>query len=62
MNLLKTLAATKAPAAVILVRILVGWVFLSEGVGKFIYPAEQAAGRFEKIALLHCEAGLRFQT
>lgn len=37
------------PAAVILIRILVGWVFLSEGVGKFLYPAEQAAGRFEKI-------------
>jgi len=41
--------ATRAPAAVILVRLLVGWVFLSEGIGKFLYPAEQAAGRFEKI-------------
>ena len=49
MNLLKTIAATRAPAAVILIRILVGWVFLSEGIGKFLYPAEQAAGRFEKI-------------
>lgn len=37
------------PAAAILIRVLVGWVFLSEGIGKFLYPAEQAAGRFEKI-------------
>lgn len=40
---------TDAPVTVILIRILVGWVFVSEGVGKFLYPAEQAAGRFEKI-------------
>jgi uncharacterized membrane protein YphA (DoxX/SURF4 family) len=38
-----------APASVILIRILVGWVFVSEGIGKFLYPAEQAVGRFEKI-------------
>jgi hypothetical protein len=36
-------------AALILIRILVGWVFLSEGIGKFLYPAEQGAGRFQKI-------------
>lgn len=41
--------ATRAPAAAILIRILVGWVFLCEGIGKFLYSAEQAAGRFEKI-------------
>ena len=45
----KRALATRAPAAVILIRILVGWVFLCEGIGKFLYPAEQAAGRFEKI-------------
>jgi putative oxidoreductase len=33
----------------LLIRILVGWVFLSEGIGKFLYPAEQGFGRFEKI-------------
>lgn len=45
----RVLLKTDAPAAVILIRILVGWVFVSEGVGKFLYSAEQAAGRFEKI-------------
>jgi len=39
-------------AAVILIRILVGWVFVAEGVGKFLYPAEQAAGRFQKIPVI----------
>jgi uncharacterized membrane protein YphA (DoxX/SURF4 family) len=37
MNVLKTFSTTKAPAVVILIRILVGWVFLSEGLGKFLY-------------------------
>lgn len=40
---------TRASGWMLLIRILVGWVFLCEGIGKFIYPAEQAAGRFEKI-------------
>ncbi len=39
------------PAAVILVRILVGWVFLSEGIQKFLFPAALGAGRFAKIGL-----------
>ena len=43
------LARTTAPAATILIRALVGWVFVAEGVGKFLYAAEQGAGRFEKI-------------
>jgi putative oxidoreductase len=40
---------TYAPAATILVRLLVGGVFLSEGIQKFLFPDELAAGRFEKI-------------
>ena len=40
---------TNGSRSVILIRLLVGWVFFAEGVGKFLYPAEQAAGRFEKI-------------
>ena len=43
------IAMTKAPASVVLIRVLVGWVFLAEGIGKFLYSAEQGAGRFEKI-------------
>ena len=52
MTISKTISTTSAPAEVILIRLLAGWVFLSEGIGKFIYPAEQAAGRFEKIPLI----------
>lgn len=40
-----------APAAVLLVRLLVGWVFLSEGIQKFLYPAALGVGRFEKIGI-----------
>jgi len=39
------------PPAAILVRLSVGAVFLSEGIGKFLHPAEQAAGRFAKIGI-----------
>lgn len=40
-----------APAAVILVRLLKGWVFFSEGVQKFLFPAALGVGRFEKIGI-----------
>jgi uncharacterized membrane protein YphA (DoxX/SURF4 family) len=42
---------SRAPSAVLLVRLLVGWVFLSEGIQKFLYPATLAVGRFEKIGI-----------
>ncbi len=51
MNPLDKIMATRAPAAVLLVRLLVGLVFLSEGVQKFLFPADLGAGRFERIGL-----------
>jgi len=45
------IVATDAPAPVVLVRIMVGVVFLSEGIQKFLFPAEVGAGRFAKIGL-----------
>ena len=42
---------SRAPAAVVLVRLMVGWVFLSEGIQKFLYPAALGVGRFEKIGI-----------
>ena len=42
---------THAPAATILIRLMVGGVFLAEGIQKFLYPAELAAGRFAKIGI-----------
>jgi putative oxidoreductase len=43
-----TSAALHAP---LLVRIMVGAVFLSEGIQKFLFPAVLGAGRFTKIGL-----------
>jgi len=47
----RRLFLTNAPAATVLVRILIGGVFVSEGIQKFLYPAELAAGRFAKIGI-----------
>ena len=51
MSLLSRLRRTHAPAAVILIRLAVGAVFLSEGIQKFLYPAARGEGRFAKIGL-----------
>lgn len=45
------LVRTNAPSAVILIRLVVGGVFLSEGVQKFLFPDEVGAGRFAKIGI-----------
>jgi putative oxidoreductase len=45
------LTATHAPAATLLIRLMVGAVFLSEGIQKFIKAEEVGAGRFAKIGL-----------
>jgi putative oxidoreductase len=49
--MMRRLLSTNAPAATILVRLLVGSVFLSEGIQKFLYPTELGAGRFAKIGI-----------
>jgi len=41
----------RRPPAVVLVRLIVGAVFLSEGIQKFLFPAELGVGRFAKIGL-----------
>jgi putative oxidoreductase len=48
---MRRLLSTNAPAATVLVRLLTGSVFLSEGIQKFLYPTELAAGRFAKIGI-----------
>ncbi len=42
---------TSAQAAVVLVRFVVGLVFLVEGILKFLYPEELGATRFAKIGI-----------
>ncbi len=51
MTTLKRLLATEGPAAVLLIRLLVGGVFLSEGVQKFLYPELRGAGRFATLGI-----------
>ena len=45
------LVRSDAPALVILIRLMVGAVFLSEGIQKFLFPDQLGAGRFLKIGL-----------
>jgi putative oxidoreductase len=42
---------TNAPAATVIIRLMVGAVFLSEGIQKFLFPADLGAGRFARIGL-----------
>src|ERR1700730_19042336 len=50
-TLLGRLAATRAPSATILIRIVVGGVFLTEGIQKYLYAADLGEGRFAKIGI-----------
>ncbi|AZQ61864.1 DoxX family protein [Flammeovirga pectinis] len=47
----KQLIQTNNSKSILLIRIMVGVVFLSEGIQKFIFPALRGVGRFEKIGL-----------
>lgn len=48
---LKQMLLTDSSKTTILIRLMVGAVFLSEGIQKFLFPALRGAGRFEKIGL-----------
>lgn len=48
---LRALVTSDAPAATLLIRIMVGAVFVSEGIQKFLHPAAVGAGRFAKIGI-----------
>ena len=45
------LTSAQAPAAVVLIRLMVGSVFLLEGIQKFLYPEALGAGRFAQIGI-----------
>ncbi len=49
--MLKKIIYTQVSKTTLLIRLMVGIVFLSEGIQKFLYPATRGAGRFEKIDL-----------
>lgn len=51
MDWLKRVSTSSAPWSIVLIRLAVGSVFLSEGIQKFLFPAEIGAGRFMRIGL-----------
>jgi putative oxidoreductase len=48
---MKAFLNTNSMKSIILIRLIVGAVFLSEGIQKFMFPAVRGAGRFESIGL-----------
>jgi putative oxidoreductase len=48
---MKQLSRRRIGWGLFLLRFLVGWVFLSEGIQKFLFPAALGAGRFQKIGI-----------
>jgi putative oxidoreductase len=51
MKPLQRILKTSAPASLVLIRLVVGAVFLSEGIQKFLFPNDLGVGRFIKIGI-----------
>lgn len=51
MNILRKIIHTDNSGTTIFIRLMVGAVFLSEGIQKFLFPDTLGAGRFTKIGL-----------
>ncbi|HEX6427788.1 MAG TPA: DoxX family protein [Niastella sp.] len=49
--MLRKIIATDAAKSTVLIRLMVGAVFISEGIQKFLFAEKIGAGRFEKIGL-----------
>jgi uncharacterized membrane protein YphA (DoxX/SURF4 family) len=47
----KSASRDKTAWGLLLLRFLVGWVFLTEGIQKFLFPAALGVGRFGKIGI-----------
>jgi len=47
----RRILGSRAPSAVVIVRVLVGAVFLAEGVQKFLFPEALGVGRFAKVGI-----------
>jgi putative oxidoreductase len=56
MNLVRRINETRALPSTLLIRVMVGGVFLTEGIQKFLYPDELGTGRFMKIGIPAPEA------
>lgn len=51
MTLRDRIVRSDGPAAIVLVRLMVGAVFLSEGIQKFLFPDQLGIGRFTRIGI-----------
>ncbi len=49
---IRSLARSQAPASTILIRLLTGSVFVSEGIQKFLFAESLGAGRFLKLGII----------
>ncbi|EMR01489.1 DoxX family protein [Cesiribacter andamanensis] len=49
--MIQALLRTDSAPTTLLIRLMVGVVFLSEGIQKFLFPSQRGVGRFEKIGL-----------
>lgn len=47
--------STESSLSIVLIRIMVGFVFVSEGIQKFLYPEIRGVGRFIKIGIPYPE-------
>jgi uncharacterized membrane protein YphA (DoxX/SURF4 family) len=50
-SMLQRIIQSDLSSTTVLIRLMVGAIFLSEGIQKFLFPAVRGAGRFEKIGL-----------
>jgi len=50
-SILGRIVGSTAPSSVLLIRLITGGVFLSEGIQKFLFPAALGVGRFAKIGI-----------
>jgi putative oxidoreductase len=50
-NTLQRLLRPDGPGAILIIRIAVGFVFVTEGIQKFLFPADLGAGRFAHIGI-----------
>lgn len=55
MNTVKKILSSDNSKTTVIIRLMVGAIFLSEGIQKFLYPMTLGPGGFEKIGFVHPE-------
>jgi putative oxidoreductase len=55
MGIIRSILGTQAPCSTVLIRLIVGGTFLSEGIQKFLFTDDLGVGRFVKIGIPYPE-------